>query len=76
MIIKIPGAEDFVNTEDIQRKVQYIYFWNDGHRAYVSHVQKKDNGAAFTSLWLIAKSLGKLLKILCFVDSGFFFFFI
>lgn len=48
LIIKIPGVEDFVNTEGVQRKLQCIYFWNDGHRAYMSHVQKKDNGVAYS----------------------------
>lgn len=68
-IIKIPEAEDFVDTEDVQRKVQCVYSWNDGHKACETPVQKKDNRVGFLSLWLIATSL----KELCLVCSAYFF---
>lgn len=37
--IKSPEAEDFVNTEDVERKVQCVYYWNDVHKACETPVQ-------------------------------------
>ena len=49
LIIKIPETEESVNTKDMQKKMQCVYFCADGHKIWVTHVQQNDNGVAFFS---------------------------